>query len=233
MKSKVLKKVLMLALTASLVVAPVMSAGATGSGTSSSSSKGDSSGSGAAATEAPTTSEVKLADGTVVKSTVSGSYSTKSVGGIVVATPKTTVNAALGVKAGQQAYVSVADSNYGPAAQKCVQDAAAALGTEVGSVLDIFAGVLADGNFVTVGKAAQLIEFKVSAPANFALKAGYEYAVIRVEAGGNVTLLPNWSNDSKTLSFFTDGFGVFAITQVPAGILDNMKVAQYNQANGL
>lgn len=237
MKNNVLKKMLMLALTAALAATPVMSVGAvsdntTSTGTTSGSSSSSSS-SGSASVAAPTTSEVKMADGTVVKSTVTGSYSAKSVQGIVVATPAAAVNAALGVAEGEQAYVTVADSNYGPQAQQCVENAAAALGTEVGPVLDIFAGKLSGGSFKTVAKAGQLVEFKVGVPANFVLKPGYELAVIRVEAGGAVTVLPNWSADASTLSFFTDSFGVFAMTQVPAGTLDNMKVAQYNQANGL
>lgn len=233
MKNNVLKKMLMLTLTVTLAVSPVLTVGAsgTGAGSSSSSSSGSSGGSGAEA--APSTSEVILADGNVVKSTVTGSYSAKSVKGIVVATPAAAVNAALGVAAGEQAYVTVGDSNYGPQAQQCVQEAAMALGTEVGPVLDIFAGKLAGGKFETVAKAGQLVEFKVGVPANFVLKAGYELAVIRVEAGGAVTVLPNWSGDAATLTFFTDSFGVFAMTQVPAGTLDNMKVAQYNQASGL
>lgn len=243
MKSKVLKKVLMVALTAALVMTPVLSVGATTTGTttggssSSSSSKGSSGGGsgsgGGGAVAAPKTSEVKMADGTVLKTTVPGSYSAKSIPGIAVATPQAVVHAALGLAAGEQAYVSVADSNYGPQAQQCVRDAAAALGAEVGPVIDIFAGKLAGGRFTTIAKAGKLIEFKVGVPASFALKPGYELAVIRVEAGGVVTVLPSWGNDPSTLTFFTDSFGVFAMTQVPAGTLDSMKIAQYNQANNL
>ena len=243
LKSKVLKKILMVALTASLVVTPVISVSAstTGTTTGGSSSAGSSSSGGgkgssggsSAAKAAPATSTVKLGNGTVLKTTVGGSYSAKGVSGIAVTAPKNVVGAALGVAAGEQAYVSIADSNYGPNAQQCIRSTATALGAEVGPVLDIFAGKLKGSQITNVSKANKIIDFKVAAPSGFALKAGYEFAIIRVEADGTVTVLPDWDDDPTTITFYTNTFGVFAMAQVPAGTLDNMKVLQYNQANGL
>lgn len=235
MKNNVLKKMLMVTLTVSLLVTPVMTAGATsnGSGNGGSSSSSSSSSSSAATVVAPKTSEVTLSDGTKVKTTIAGSYASKSVEGIAVATPAAEVNAALGLAENEKAYVTVADSNYGPKAKECVDNAAAAYGAEVYAVLDIFMGKETKGQIANVTQAQKLIEFKVSTPKGITLKAGYEWAVICVMPGGKVMMLPNWSTDGNTVQFFTDGFGVFAFAQVPAGSLDTAKVLQYNQANGL
>lgn len=240
MKNNVLKKMLMVTLTASLLVTPVMTAGATsngsgngGSSSSSSSNNSSSNSSSSATVVAPKTSEVTLSDGTKVKTTIAGSYASKSVEGIAVATPAAEVNAALGLAENEKAYVTVADSNYGPKAKECVDNAAAAYGAEVYAVLDIFIGKETKGQITNVTQAQKLVEFKVSTPKGATLKAGYEWAVICVMPGGKVMMLPNWSADGSTVQFFTDGFGVFAFAQVPAGSLDAAKVAQYNQANGL
>lgn len=232
MKSNVLKKMLMVTLTASLLVTPVITAGATSNGSGNGSSSSSSSSS-AAVAATPGTSEVVLSNGTVVKTTVAGSYSAKSVEGIAVATPAATVNAALGLAAGEKAYVTVADSNYGPQAQACVENAAQAYGAEVYAVLDIFMGKVAGGKVESIPQAQGLVEFRTSTPKGVALKAGHEWAVICVMPGGKIMMLPNWSTDGNSVQFFTNGFGVFAFAQVPAGSLDAAKVAQYNQANGL
>lgn len=232
MKSNVLKKMLMVTLTASLLVTPVITAGATSNGSGNGSSSSSSSSS-AAVAATPGTSEVVLSNGTVVKTTVAGSYSAKSVEGIAVATPVATVNAALGLGAGEKAYVTVADSNYGPKAQACVENAAQAYGAEVYAVLDIFMGKVAGGKVESIPQAQGLVEFRTSTPKGVALKAGHEWAVICVMPGGKVMMLPNWSTDGNSVQFFTNGFGVFAFAQVPVGSLDAAKVAQYNQANGL
>lgn len=254
-KKAILKKAVMLSLAAALVATPVVASAARGvqgvdygpygstsdnnttepsggSENSGSSSKGGGSGSssGGGAVSVAVTSEVKLSTGETLTSSVPVYGTVKSVPGVIVSAPKDVVNSAFKLEEGQTAKISINDSNYGPAAQQSIKDAAAALGTEVGPVLDITGGIVAkNGKLTSVGKLEKLVNFTVAVPAGF-LKAGYELAVIRVEAGGAVSVLPNWSQDPSKLSFYTDAFGVFALTQVPAGTIDNVKVAQYNQS---
>lgn len=245
---KVVRKALMLSVAATLVVTPVVASasaattqprigsngsGSTGSGSSSSESTGGSSG--GSSSSSTTVEEVKtpvvtLADGTVLTSTIAGNDKSTVVNGIAVASPVANVNAALGVAAGETAYVTVADSNYGPLAQASMKDAVAAFGGELEAVLDINMGKMTkDGKFNVVLNAANLVEFRLAPKGT--LQPGKEWAIVRVQAGGAVAVLPNWSSDASTIQFFTDGSGVFGLTQVPAGSLDNVKVAQYNQAN--
>ena len=241
---KVVKKALMLSVAATLVVTPVV-ASASGLvqgvdygpygptyGSSSSSSSSSSGGSSKSSTKVEETKipTVTLADGTVLNSTVAGSSKATSIKGIAVAAPAAVVNAALGVKEGEKAFVTIADSNYGPAAKASLENAAAALGAQIEAVLDINMGKLnANGKFELVKNASKLVEFRLAPKGT--LKAGYEWAIVRVQAGGAVTVLPNWSSNAGEIQFFTDGSGVFGLTQVPAGSLDNVKVAQYQQAN--
>ena len=246
----VVRKALMLSAAATLVVTPVV-ASASGSGvqgvnygsygsygsassdstsSSSKSSSGGSSKRSSTKVEETKLPEVKLADGSVVKSSVAGNNKATVVSGIAVTAPANVVNSALGVKDGEKAYVTIADSNYGPAAKASLENAAAALGAEIEAVLDINLGKLsADGKLETVANAGKLLEFKLAPKGT--LKAGYEWAIVRVQAGGAVTVLPNWSSDASIIQFYTDGSGVFGLTQVPAGSLDNAKLAQYQQAN--
>lgn len=234
---KVVKKAIVLSVVATLAVTPVV-ASAAGATTVGYGSYG-SSGSSETTTEETTTETVVetvteptvvLPNGVVIKSSVAGSNSAESVKGIALTLPKAEVNAALGVQSGERAYVKIADSNYGPAAQSCVKAAAASLGAGVEAVLDINMGkITANGAFQTVKNANGLVEFKMVPKGQ--LKAGYEWAVVRVQVGAVVTVLPNWSDDPSHLRFFTDGSGVFALVQVPAGSVDNAKIAQYQQAN--
>ncbi|MBO5293355.1 MAG: hypothetical protein J6B10_09270, partial [Lachnospiraceae bacterium] len=153
---KVVKKALMLSVAATLVVTPVV-ASASGLvqgvdygpygptyGSSSSSSSSSSGGSSKSSTKVEETKipTVTLADGTVLNSTVAGSSKATSIKGIAVAAPAAVVNAALGVKEGEKAFVTIADSNYGPAAKASLENAAAALGAQIEAVLDINMGKL-------------------------------------------------------------------------------------------
>lgn len=253
----VVKKAFMLSVAATLVVTPVVTSAQTGiysrsaSGTStgagtgtgvetgtgddsmsdnstetespkssgSSKKSGGGSGSGSVSKESTAIGQMKMADGTV--STVPGRNTSKTVKSFAAITPAPWANAV----------VTVADSNYGPAAKASLDSAAQALGVEIGPVLDIVLGTLQNGRIEAVTGNTALIGFRLQAPADFTVKPGYELAVIHISAGGAVEVLPNWSSETGILQFYTTSSGVFALTQVPAGTLDNVKVAQYNQAN--
>lgn len=252
-KGNFLKKVLMVSVAGVLVVTPLaVSANvqtyATGSNhdkhnisgndtsstedSGSSGSSGSKSSSSSSTPAAPSTVEFKAADGTVIKSTVPGSYTAKKLVAVPAA-PAAAINSAFGVKAGQTAFIRIADSNYGPAAKASLDAAVKAVNAELGPVIDIAAGVMdKNGKLNSVGKAGALVEFQVKIPAGFA-KAGYEVAMINIQPGGTVAFCPNWSTDPGTMKMYTDTFGVFAFVNVPAGSMDTVKTAQYKQANGI
>lgn len=207
---------------------PEESSGSSGSSKSSSSSS--SSGSAAAAVTAG--KAVTTADGKVLTSTVKGTFNTKAVEGVVVTTPASIMNSVLKVEAGESAFLKLTDSNCGEKAKASVNAAAKAIGGEVGPMLDINIGKLGkQGKFTNVSEVKSFVNFVVTPPKNFVVKPGNEMAVICVQPGGKTTILPNWSSDTKSVSFFTKGFGVFAFTQAPKGSFDAYKVSQYQEAN--
>lgn len=240
MQSNLVKKIITFTLAGVLTVAPVAAVNANqGSLAATSYEDGYNSGtvsgpsastnSGSNTTEAPAVdvnkSEVTLADGTVLTTTTPGAYTATVVEGAAVTTPAPAVNAALGVAAGEAPFVMVANSQCGPKAQACVNAAAEALNVTVGPALDIFAGKIAAGKYTAVDKAAAPVQFTFGTPKHFA-QAGYDIAVIRVQLGGIVTVLPDLDNDPNTVTISTDGFGVFAFVKAPAGSFDAFKTVQ-------
>lgn len=224
-RNKFFKNVLMCALTVALVATPALaSASTTGSGTGNTSGGGSSSSSSAPATPAAVAndSSVKLADGTKVVSTVQGHYYANNVAGVAVTTPLADVNAALAVGQGEKAQVRVYKSACGKEAQACLNNAAAALGVSAGPTLDIFAGKVANGKYTNVDKTSAPVQFAIGVPNNFK-EAGMDYAVIRVQVGGTVTVLTDLDSDPNTVTFATDGFGVFAFVKAPAGSFNAFK----------
>ena len=86
---------------------------------------------------------------------------------------------------------------------------------ESGAVLDMMAYL----NGQKVVDINNPITITLGIPASFR-QAGYDYAVIRVQEGGRVSILPNRSEDPSVLSVKSDGFGVFALIKAPAGSFD-------------
>lgn len=223
-QSKFLKKALICTLLVTLLVTP-MTVGASNPG----SAPGPVTGGGntgyvggSTPTAVASNSVVQLADGKVLTSTVPGQYYAKNVAGVAVTTPLANVNAALAVGEGEKAQVRVFKSTCGELAQASVNSAAAALGVPVGPMLDIFAGKVVYGEFKNVEKTAAPITFSIGIPGEFK-QAGMDYAVIRVQVGGAVTVLPDVDTDPNTVTFNTDGFGVFTIVKAPAGSFDAFK----------
>lgn len=214
---KVVRKVLLLSVAATLVVTPVMvnaaGAGHTSSGTGHSKSSSSSS------EESESVTELVAPDG--MASLVPGSNTSTVIKSFGAITKAPWANAV----------VTVADSTYGPAAAASLEAAKAALGVQTGPVLDIVLGSYVDGKLQPVSDNTTLVGFKLTVPADYVLQPGCEFAVIHVSVGGAVEVLPNWTADPGALQFYTTGSGVFALTQVPAGSLDSVKIAQYNQAN--
>lgn len=218
MKNNFLKKGLVVTLATALVVTPMLMSDATSLVSQASTSAvttPSTTSSVTTSTYVPVvTNTVTTASGTTLVSTAAGLY--KSSIATAVTTPLATANAALGVATGEKAFVTVYNSQCGPLAQACVDNAAAALGVTPGAALDLFAGKIGtDGKYTEVTKAATPLTFSFEKPAN--IPAGYDVAIIRVQEGGIITILPDTDNDPSTVTIATDGFGVFAFVSAPAG----------------
>lgn len=232
MRSKLLKRTMAFAMSAMLLAGSAMGVNASGSGYNGSGYNGSAYHSGGSnessdsneTVPAAMSDTVKAADGKVLYTSVPGRYTAKKVPGTIVSSPKAYVIAAFGLAAGETPYVKISDSLCGPQAKKCVEDIAAMMGIKAGPMLDIFAGKLtAAGKYVEIETALAPVEFKVGVPNSFKPAAGMELAILRVQKGGAVALLPDLDSDPNTITFTTNGFGVFAYVQVPAGSLNSLK----------
>lgn len=177
-------------------------------------------------TEAPEESRpvnnsvVTMADGKEVISTVPGEYTALCVEGVAVTTPFSAVKAAFGAGPGDDVSMYSVDTQHGALAAASIRDGLGILAANQveavqGPILDI-GGFLNGKKMVDINKP---IVITLGIPASFR-QAGYEYAVIRVQEGGKVSILVNQSQDLSMLSVETDGFGVFAIVKAPAGSFD-------------
>lgn len=163
---------------------------------------------------------VTMAGGTVLRTTVPGTYRATVVEGVAVTTPLSAVNAAFGAGRGDCVEMVCLDTRCGEQARASINDGltmleANGIQAQSGAVLDMMAYL----NGRKVVDINNPITITIGIPASFR-QAGYEYAVIRVQEGGRVSILPNRSEDPSVLSVESDGFGVFAIIKAPAGSFD-------------
>lgn len=161
---------------------------------------------------------VKKADGTVLRSTVAGRYTSKKFAGTSVSSAKATVNAALGVQNGETAWVSISDSTCGEKAMKTLTDVSSNMGAKVAGVLDIYGSkITKSGKRAAVDQPTAAVEYTIGIPTAMKAPVGYQLAVLRVygEDGiGKADLLKDMDNDPNTVTFSSDKFGVFAFVYV-------------------
>lgn len=225
---KLMRKVLACALSFSLVLGCVLVADASSMGSSSSmggsttessssshksSSKSSGGGSASSSSSAVASQSSVVVGGKTFASTITGSFSAPNVNGSAVISAKADVNAAMGLKNGETASVRIFKSNYGPKAQKCVADTAAALNVTTGPVVDINLGKIAkNGKYENVQHINAPVVFTIGIPASFA-NAGSNFYMINVQPGGAVALLQDMDTDPNTITFATADFGVFALAR--------------------
>lgn len=161
---------------------------------------------------------VKKGDGTVLKSTVSGSYTSKKFAGTAVTSVKANVNAALGVKSGEKAMISIGDSACGAKAMKTVTEVSSSMGAKVAGILDIYGSkITASGKRENIAHPASEVSYTVGVPTSMKAPAGYQIAVLRVYGDngvGKADLLKDMDNDPNTVTFSSDKFGVFAFVYI-------------------
>ena len=165
-------------------------------------------------------SAVTTASGQVLNSSVAGVYTVTAVDGLAVVTPAADCTSAFGSDAVE---MLAQNSDHGPKAEASLQHGMAQLESDgvaatKGPVVDLLAYV-AGGK---VNDIAAPITVSMGVPADFQT-AGYDYAVIRVQEGGRVSVLTDSNPDPAILTFATDGFGVFSMLKAPSGSFDKYK----------
>lgn len=231
MKASIIKKSLVCALAVSLATAPVLGVSAAGSTVTGSdesvvieavnevfasvAASGETSGTSSgvssiaeAVAAIPTTSSVGG-----VTTTVKGAYLAKTVNGIAITSPLTSIVKGYGLASGEQAYAMVwdLDPKKSNLAKQVIDLAAASQGAEVGPMLNIEIGKKSGGKYSLLSSEGPAIRFSVGVPANFA-QDGKTFAVVRVRPGGAFSILTDVDSNPNTVTFdTTGGAGAYAI----------------------
>ncbi len=209
MNMKFLKRVLAVTLAASLMVAPVITAGATTNSSSSSSS--DDGTAAVVETEVKSVGTVSVG-GVVLKSDVPGAYLVKTLAGLAVRQSAATIKAAAGLAANESVFVRAYDitAAKSPAAFASGNAAAAALGGVVKGALNIDLGKLTAGkNFSTLNG--------VAVPATFGVRnvtPGHRLVVVRVVPGGAIEVLEDQDENPNTVTVNISGFGAYFVVEI-------------------
>ncbi|MDE7285209.1 MAG: hypothetical protein K2N85_16745 [Lachnospiraceae bacterium] len=166
---------------------------------------------------------VVTASGVKLVSTVNGVYHAKSVDGVAVITPAADVLAAFGAANIGSVKMNVVDSVHGPAATASINYGLAVLAADnvaavKGPELDLNAFL----NGKKVVDINQPISIAIGIPASFR-QADCDYAVMLIQEGGRVSILPNLSADPNVIAVNTNGFGVYVLIKAPAGSFDKYR----------
>ena len=215
MKKSKIQKMLMLALTITMVAGSTLTAGATttNKGTVTSTAVSDAVVAAATAT-IPSTSDV-VVNGTKITTTIKGAYLAKTINGFAVTTGAQDVVASYALKAGQTPYILVMDTDAKKSnnAMASLTAAAAALGAEMGPVINIDLGYRDHNMFYTLPTDGAKVAMTLGIPADFA-QADATYAVIVVRYGGAIEVLEDLDADPATVSFETSaGLGCYAVVR--------------------
>lgn len=234
MKKKCFKRVLIMSLTTTMLMANVLiteaashgSSGSSGSAGTSSSSKEESTDTVEESVSAPEESanvakvvenvvEVSAGSsvnvgGTAVKSTIAGVSTVKSLQGVAVTTSAAELNASLGLKNGQTAFVMSFDTNAkkSPLAMNCINAAIESTGGSFVTAINVELGAKENGKFVSLknGNAAM----SVGLPKN--VDTTKTFYVVCVQPGGAITILKDQDTNPKTVTFeIKAGLGTYAL----------------------
>lgn len=237
---KVLKNIGVFAMAAMLMASPALAVSANAGSpvarvavhnvhsVSSSSTSGGSGSSSSEESAAPSSVSLKskavvTSTGVKLVSTVNGVYRAKSVDGAAVITPAADVLAAFGASNIGAVKLDVVDSAHGPAATVSINYGLAVLAADNVAAVK---GPELDMNAFLNGKKVvdinQPISIAVGIPASFRT-AGYDYAVMLVQEGGRVSILPNLSSDPNVIDVNSKGFGVYVLVKAPAGSFDKYR----------
>lgn len=152
---------------------------------------------------------VTNASGQRLVSTAIGVYNVTCVPGVAITTPAKELPGGMTVK--------VTNSQRGHMAAQSIQDGLAILAQSgvsatKGPEIDITA-YIDSARKTDIDKK---VAISIGIPSDFK-QDGYDYAVILVQAGGRVSILPNISADPAYITVSTSGTGVYVIVKAPAG----------------
>lgn len=201
MKASIIKKFMMGALAASLVMAPAMSAFATTTVVAEPVVE-------SAAETVPQTSSVA---GT--NTTVNGAYTATSVTGSAVTTAAATVKESYGLTSNERPYTKISDMDVKKSylAKQSIDLAAASQGAEVGPMLNVELGKMTGGKYSLLPSDGAEIRLSFGIPKGFA-EADKTFAVVCVRAGGEISVLTDVDSNPNTVTFdTTGGAGAYAI----------------------
>ncbi len=149
------------------------------------------------------------------KSTVQGVYIATSVNGTAITSGLAGIASGYGLAAGEVPFArfSNMDAKKSVLAKAVIDNAAAALGAEVGPCINIEIGKKAGGKFSLLSQDGENITIKVGIPKSFE-QSGKTFAMLCVRPGGAVTVLQDTDSDPTTITFdTTGGQGAYAIVK--------------------
>lgn len=232
MKKKCLKRVLVMTLATTMLMANVLttqaasngSSGSSGSTTSSSEKKSSNAAEEFVSTTEGSASVAEIVKnvvtvsaggsvnvgGTLIKSSIAGASTVKSLQGVAVTTPAADLKASLGLKEGQSAFVVSFDTNAkkSPLAMNCVNAAIESAGGSFVTAINVELGAKENGKFVSLknGSAAMA----VGLPKN--VDTSKTFYVVCVQPGGIITILQDQDTNPKTVTFeIKAGLGTYAL----------------------
>ncbi len=212
MKASIIKKLMIGALTASLVMAPTMSVFATT--TAKTESKVEEAVSSSTSGEVTTVAEIPSTSTVAgVKSTTAGVYLATSANGTIVTTGVAAIKESYGLTGSERPYVKFSnlDVKKSPLAKQAIDLAAASQGAVVGPMLNVELGKMSGGKYSLLPSDGAAIRLSFGIPKNF-VQAGKTYAVVAVRAGGAVSILADVDTNPNTVTFdTTGGAGAYAI----------------------
>lgn len=158
---------------------------------------------------------VTTAGGTTLVSTVPGVYAVSCVPGVAFTTPKNQLPGDLTVE--------VRNSARGDKAAQSINDGLAILAANgvnavKGPEIDITAYIKSERTIDLDRK----ITVAFGIPSDFK-QAGYDYAVMLIQEGGRVSILPDTKADSACITINTSGTGVYVLVKAPAGSFDKFR----------
>lgn len=209
---KLIKKLLVGALAAVMVLTPGLLVSASSAGSSAGESNGGATvtidNTTVAIAEIPHTSSVAGA-----ATTVSGVYLATSVAGSVVKTPMADITSGYGLAGSEKAYAKFTnmDAKKSNLAMNSINMAAASQNAVVGPCVNIEFGKMSGGTYSLLPSDGAAIRVSFGIPQNFAA-SGANYAVVCVRPGGVITILQDIDSDPNTITFdTTGGMGTYAI----------------------
>ncbi len=212
MKASIIKKLMIGALTASLVMAPTMSVFATT--TAKTESKVEEAVSSSTSGEVTTVAEIPSTSTVAgVKSTTAGVYLATSANGTIVTTGVAAIKESYGLTGSERPYVKFSnlDVKKSPLAKQAIDLAAASQGAVVGPMLNVELGKMSGGKYSLLPSDGAAIRLSFGIPKNF-VQADKTYAVVAVRAGGAVSILADIDTNPNTVTFdTTGGAGAYAI----------------------